>query len=128
MGDIGDLLYNRNAVCGWGRVTSSKCDFCLNFASIFIFDYEHTFDTFALKSLFRHKQHLSFFPSVRTVSPISTIPISDAADACSLRLVHFPSKLGVVAAVVPPSLSVLLGTVVAVIVIVSVPMQSKIMK
>ena len=45
-----------------------------------------------------------------------------------MRLVHFPSKLGVVAAVVPPSLSVLLGTVVAVIVIVSVPMQSKIMK
>ena len=84
---------------------SSKCHFCLNFASIFIFDYEHTFDTFALKSLFRHKQHLSFFPSVRTFSPISAMIISDAADACSLRLVHFPSKLGGEAVVVPPSLA-----------------------
>ena len=84
---------------------SSKCHFCLNFASIFIFDYEHTFDTFALKSLFRHKQHLSFFPSVRTVSPLSAMPIMDAAAVCSLRLLHFPSKLGDEAGVVPPSLA-----------------------
>ena len=104
MGDIGDL-YNRNAVWGGGRVTPSKCHFCLKFASIFIFDYEHTFDTFALKSLFRHKQHLSFFPSVTTVSPLSTMIIYDAAGACALSVAHFPSKLGPEAAVVPPTLS-----------------------
>ena len=90
---------------GGGRGVSSKCNFCLNFASIFIFDYEHTFDTFALKSLFRHKQHLSFFPSVRTDSPISTLIISDAAGACALSVAHFPSKLGPEAVVVPPPLS-----------------------
>ena len=107
-----------------GRVTSSKCKFCLNLASIFTNDYEHT-----NISLFRNKQHLSFFPSVRTVSPLSTIIISDAAGACSLRLAHFPSKLGPEAVVVPPTLSsVWLWTATAAIVIVSVPMQSKITK
>ena len=54
--------------------------------------------------------------------------ISDAAGACSLCLEHLPSKLGAVAAVVPPSMAVDLCTVVAAFVIVSVPMQSKIMK
>ena len=109
-----------------------RCTIFLCHLDLEIYDDRHRHPniniTFALKSLFRHKQHLSFFPIGPTVSPLSTMIISDAEGACSLRLVHLPSKLGAVAAVVPPSMAVCFCTVAAVIVIVSVPIQSKIMK